>query len=99
MQGEDRFRVVIWINHYEEKLPPDTTVCSVDFPGRNVKREEFFKLISASVELMFMFESRLPQQRDETYEVKSDGITKLVLGITSESDGTVTNASLKQEQR
>ena len=99
MQGEGRFRVVIWINHHEEKRPPDTTVCSVDFLGRNVKWEEFFNLISASVELMFMFESRFPHKRDEMYEVKSDGITKLVLRITSESDGTVTNAILKQEQR
>jgi len=73
--------------------------CSVRFPGKNVKREEFFNLISASVDLTFMSDMRLPQQRDETYEIKSDRTNKLVLYIMSQSDGTLITARVSEMPR
>jgi len=73
--------------------------CSVTFPGKNVKREEFFNLISASVDLTFMSDMRLPQQRGETYEIKSDRTNKLVLYIMSQSDGTLITARVSEMPR
>jgi hypothetical protein len=77
-------------------------VCSVKFPGKDVNREEFFNLISASVELMLMSDTKWALTRSEMqlYEVKSDRIakarTKLVLSIMSQSDGTLTSAILQE---
>jgi tetratricopeptide (TPR) repeat protein len=73
--------------------------CLVTFPGKNVKRDEFFNLISASVDLTFMSDTRLPQQRGEWYEIKSDRTNKLVLNIMSQSDGTLIAAGVSEMPR
>jgi hypothetical protein len=97
MEGEDNFTVTIWTSHIGENLNlPPQNVCWVMFPGNILNREEFFNLISASVELMFISDTRFPQARSELYEVKSDRITKLGLSIMSRSDGTLMSASLQQ---
>jgi hypothetical protein len=90
MQGEDKFTVAILVTQMGENIPP-RTVCSVLFPSKNVKREEFFNWISASVELTFRFS----RHGGELYELKSDRTNKLMLAIQSQSDGTVTGAVLE----
>ena len=94
-EAEDQFYVMTWMSHIGENLPP-RKVCSVMFRGNNVNREEFFNFVSASVELTFMSDTRFPQTRSETYGVKSDRTTKLMLGITSRSDGILTMAILQE---
>jgi tetratricopeptide (TPR) repeat protein len=73
--------------------------CLVTFPGKNVKRDDFFNLISASVDLTFLSDTRLPQQRGEWYEIKSDRTNKLVLNIMSQSDGTLIAAGVSEMPR
>jgi S1-C subfamily serine protease len=46
-----------------------------------------------------MSDTRFPQRRMESYEVKSDRITKLMLSIMSQSDGTLTGAILQEMLR
>jgi hypothetical protein len=72
--------------------------CSVAFPGKNVKRDDFFDSISASVELTLKADTRPPppQWRNELYEIKSDRTNKLTLGILSQSDGTLISAMMME---
>ena len=86
MQGDNKFTMTIFVNSDSLK------VCDVAFPVKNVKREEFFNSISASVELTFMADARLPQRRFEVYEIKSDRTNKLRLNIQSQDDDTVSSA-------
>ena len=80
------FTVTIFVNSDSLK------VCDVAFPVKNVKREEFFNSISASVELTLMADARLPQWRGEVYGIRSERTTKLRLNIQSQNDGTVNSA-------
>ena len=94
-QGDDKFTVTIWVGI---GAGPPRKVCAVHFPGK-VKREDFLNLISASVELTFMSDTRFPQRRSETYEIKrnrSDRTNKLMLYIMSQSDGTLMNAMVSE---
>jgi len=97
VQGEDRFIVMIGTMAVE-KIPP-LNMCSVFFPGRNLNRDEFFNLISASVELTFLRENTRPQSRIETYEIKSDRTNKLMLNIMSQSDGTLMGTMMQEMPR
>jgi hypothetical protein len=92
MQGENKFIVTIWVRVSDSPLK----VCEVSFPGKNVKREDFFNSISASVELTFMADTRFPQSRSEAYEIKSDRTNKLMLNIQSQNDGTLRNAIVSE---
>ena len=56
-------------------------------------------MISASVELTFMSDTRFPQRRSEAYEINSDRTNKLVLNIMSQSDGTLMNAMVSEMWR
>jgi hypothetical protein len=87
MQGDNKFTVTIFVN-----APDSLKVCDVAFPVKNVKREEFFNSISASVALTFMADARFPQRRFEVYEIKSDRTNKLRLNIQSQDDDTVDSA-------
>jgi hypothetical protein len=91
--GEDRFTVMIWTMLLGESVAP-LNVCMVMFPGKNVNREEFFNLISASAELTFMSDTRFPQKRGEMYEIKSDRPNKLVLNMMSQTDGTLIHSMI-----
>jgi hypothetical protein len=95
MQGESKFIVMIWVN----VSGPPLKVCAASFPGKNVKRDDFFNSISASLELTFMADTRFPQRRSEAYEIKSDRTNKLVLNIMSQSDGTLINAIVQEMRR
>jgi hypothetical protein len=43
-----------------------------------------------------MADSRFPQRRRESYEIKSDRTNKLVLSIMSQSDGTLITAIVSE---
>jgi hypothetical protein len=95
MQGENNFFVMIWVSVSGQPLLPPLKVCSVSF-DKNVKREDFFNSISASVVLTLMTDARLPQKRFEVYEIKSDRPNKLKLGIQSQNEGTVISAMVAE---
>ena len=97
-KGEDRFTVMIWTMLLGESVTP-LNVCTVMFPGKNVNREEFFNLISASAELTFMSDTRYPQMRGEMYEIKSDRPNKLVLNMMSQTDGTLIRSMIQEMPR
>lgn len=97
LQGEDRFIVMI-ATMVVEKVPP-LNVCSVFFPGRSLNRDEFFNLISASVELTFLRDNTQPRSRSETYEIKSDRTNQLMLTIMSQIDGTLMGTIMQEMPR
>jgi hypothetical protein len=92
MQGGKNFTVTIWTH----ASGPPLRVCGLSFLGTNVKRDDFFNSISASAELTFVVDSRFPQRRSESYEIKSDLPNKLMLNIESRSDGTVFSAMVSE---
>ncbi len=97
VQGEDRFHVTIGTMLFE-KTPP-LNFCSVFFLSRNVNRDEFFNLISASAESTFLRDNTRPRSRVETYEIKSDGTNKLILTIMSQTDGTLMGTMMQELPR
>jgi PDZ domain len=97
-QGEDKFIVATGVYQSGENSPA-RNVCTVLFPGKNVNREEFFNLISTSVELTFKSDTRFPQTRGELYGIKSDRTDGLGLYITSRSDGTLISAVFQEMPR
>jgi hypothetical protein len=113
MQGENKFTVMIGVQVLTMldkagvpnvarlgDLPvPPIKFCFVSFPGKNVKRDEFFNSISASVELTPMTLQQPPpalQEKLYGYEIKSDRTNKLILVTFMESqiDGTLNQASV-----
>jgi hypothetical protein len=109
MQGENKFTVMISVRvlHMLDKagvpnvpLPP-IKVCAVSFPGKNVKRDDFFNSISASVDLTPMTLQQPPpalQEKLYGYEIKSDRTDKLILVTLMESqiDGTLNQAGVME---
>jgi hypothetical protein len=101
-QGEDKFDLQIWVNQFEN-LPP-LNVCAVLFADKNMKREEFFNFISASVGLTFKPDASRPQS--ELYEIKAHGQRRsaadrlgVYITISSRSDGTLMSAILSERPR
>jgi hypothetical protein len=113
MQGENKFTVMIGVRVLTMldkagvpnvarlgDLPvPPIKVCTVSFPGKNVKRDNFFNSISASVELTPMTLQQPPpalQEKLYGYEIKSDRTNKLIFVTFMESqiDGTLNQASV-----
>jgi hypothetical protein len=92
MQGEKKFTLIIWAH----ASGPPLKECALSFLGTNVKRDDFFNSIAASAELTFVVDSRFPQRRSESYEIKSDLPNKLMLTIMSRSDGTVFSAMVSE---
>jgi hypothetical protein len=102
MQGEDTLTLQIWVNQFEN-IPP-LNVCGVLFAGKNVKREDFFNFLSASVELTFKPDASFPQR--ELYEIKIHGRRPpaanslgLYITISSQRDGTLMSAIFSQMPR
>jgi hypothetical protein len=106
MQGEDKFTLQIWVNQLENFSP--LNVCGILFAGMNVKREEFFDFISASVELELKSDTQI-QTRNELYEIKRHGVARerftvgkvsmsvgLYINFLSRSDGTLMGAVLSE---
>jgi hypothetical protein len=93
VQGEDRFLVVI----ATITLTPPLNFCSVAFLSKNVNRDEFFNVISASAELTFIRDRTTPRSLAQTYEIKSDRRNQLMLTILSTSDGIVMGLDIMQE--
>jgi hypothetical protein len=95
-QDEDKFNVNVWISHLGEL---DFNVCFVSFFSKDANRDEFFNILSASLELIFTSDTRFPQMRGETYEIKNDRPKRLVLFIQSQLDGSVTMSSIAEQRR
>jgi hypothetical protein len=98
-QGDDRFWVNVWINHFGEQ---DYNICFVGFlsndvdRSENVDREELLTFIAASVQLTLTSDTGFAQtnMRLEAYELNNDRITRdrakpVRLLITSQSDSKV----------
>jgi hypothetical protein len=96
-QGDQKFFVTIWISLIgdEAKLPP-LKVCAVNFPDRDVNRDDFFNFASSSLDLEFAMETKSPQFRTESYELKSYRPKKIQLSITSNNNGTVMMAMMQE---
>lgn len=56
---------------------------------KSILRDEFFNAISASVELQFVSDETRGQLRIETYNIKSDGPSKVQLLLAARLDGTM----------
>ena len=95
MQGEDRFLVMIGTMI----LTPPFNLCTVLFPSKNVNRDEFFNLISASAELTFIRDRKTSRSLVQTYEIKSDRTNKLMLTIMSASDGILMDFTIQELPR
>jgi hypothetical protein len=96
-QGDEKFQVSIWVSLIgEDSKLPSRKVCAVTFQSKNVKRDEFFSLVSASMDLKLAFETKFPQMRSESYEVKSGRPDKIHFSLTSMNDGTVTMALMQE---
>jgi hypothetical protein len=115
MQGGNKFTVMIWVQVLtmldkagvpdvarlgDLPLPP-IKVCAVSFPGKNVKRDDFFNSVSASVELTPVTLQEPPpalQEKMYAYEIKSDRADKLMLirFMWSQIDGTLNQAGVME---
>jgi hypothetical protein len=95
--SDETYMVLIWesLIGEEQKLPP-RKVCSVSFPNKTVKRDEFFNLASAAMELTFAADTRMPRMRTERYEINRYRPTKVHLSLTSTLDGIVSRAWMQE---
>jgi hypothetical protein len=113
MQGENKLTVMIWVQvltvldkagnvvRLGDPLVPPIKVCAVSFPGKNVKRDDFFNSISASVEVTPVTLQQPPpalQEKLYGYEIKSDRTNKLMLimFMWSQIDGTLNQAGVME---
>jgi hypothetical protein len=89
-QGDETYSVSIWesLTGEEQKRPP-RKVCAVSFPNKTVRRDEFFNLASAAMDLTFAADTRMPQMRTERYEINRYRPNKVDFSITSTLDGIV----------
>jgi hypothetical protein len=96
-QGDASYMVAIWesLVGEEQKLPP-RKVCSISFRNKTVKRDEFFDLASAAMELTFAADTRTPQMRSERYEINRYRPNKVHFMITSTLDGAVTMVLMQE---
>src|SRR5262245_55716156 len=90
-QCDETYVVSIWehLIGEEQELSPRKS-CSVSFPNKTIKRDEFFNLVSAALDLTFAADIRMPQMRIETYGMNRYRPNKVNLAITSTLDGIVT---------
>jgi hypothetical protein len=89
-QGDETYGVSIWENLTgEQQKLPARKVCAVSFPNKTVKRDEFFNLASAAMDLTFAADTRMPQMRTERYEINRYHPNKVDFSITSTLDGIV----------
>ena len=95
MQGEDRFLVSVSTMMFT----PPLNFCSVSFLSKNVNRDEFFNVISASAEVTLIRENKRPRGLMQNYEIKSDRGNRLMLTILSTSDGTVMGSDIQELPR
>jgi hypothetical protein len=97
-QGDETFLALIWVSllREEAKLAPQKG-CSVTFPGKNVNRDEFFNVLSSSLDLEFAKETQSPQIRIESYEVKNYRPKKIELSMTSNKNGETLVIAIMQE--
>jgi hypothetical protein len=113
MQDENKLTVMIWVQvptmldkagnvvRLGDPPVPPIKICAVSFPGKNVKRDDFFNSISASVELTPVTLQEPPPAMQEKlygYEIKSDRTNKLMLIMFMESqiDGTLNQAGVME---
>jgi hypothetical protein len=96
-QGDETYIVRIWerLIGEEQKLPP-RKVCGVYFGNKTVKRDEFFNLASAAMDLTFSSDTRTPQTRTEMYEINRYRPNKVLFFFTSTLDGIVTMALMQE---
>jgi hypothetical protein len=92
-QGDDKFLVATGDSHVGGNVGTGT-LCMVMFPGKNVRRDEFFTTMSAGMELTSTATMSFPQGYMEIYEIKSSGPNKQILQMMSLNDGTLMLSSL-----
>jgi hypothetical protein len=96
-QGDETYGVSIWENLTgEQQKLPVRKVCAVSFPNKTVKRDEFFNLASAAMDLTFAADTRMPQMRTERYEINRYHPNKVDFSITSTLDGIVSMALMME---
>jgi len=84
----NKLLVSTWINEKSGNAPH----CFVGMLGdKSISRDEFFNAISASVELQFVSDETRGQLRIESYNIKSDGPSKVQLLLAAQLDGTMSS--------
>ena len=92
VQGEDRFFVFVGTM----MLNPPLNSCSILFRDKNVNRDEFFKVVSASAEVTLVRENKRTHILLQNYEIKSDRVNRLMLTISSTIDGIVMESTVDE---
>ncbi len=72
--------------------------CFVGFPYRKTNRDGFFDAMSASVQLKFISNRKLPRLRQETYEIIGEYPAKPRLLFSSTDNGTVTSVGIYMDK-
>jgi hypothetical protein len=92
-QGEDKFVVATGLSQIGGNIGTGN-LCMVMFPGVKVHRDEFFKTMSAAMELKPTANMTLPQGRMEMFEIKSAGPATLIVQMMSLNDGNIMMTSM-----
>jgi hypothetical protein len=92
-RGEDKFMVVTGLSQIGGAVGTGN-VCMVTYPGAKLQRNDFYNVISATLDLKPIGNMNLPQGRMEMFEIQSDGPAKLILQMMTLNDGNVMMASI-----
>jgi hypothetical protein len=89
-QGDE----IYFVSIYESlrgvgKKPSPYKVCSITFRNRTVRRDEFFNVVSAAMNLTFASETRTPYTRTEMYKIDCYQLANVNISIMSGLDGVV----------
>jgi hypothetical protein len=96
-QGEEIYFVSIWesLRGVGQK-PSPYKVCSIVFRNKTVRRDEFFNVVSAAMDLTFAYETRTRNTLTESYEINRYQLANVSIVIVSSLDGVVQSVVMQE---
>jgi hypothetical protein len=91
-EAGDKFVVVTGFGKWQ--TGGQANLCMVMFPGQQVAQPDFFKAISAGLELKTIADMNFPQGRMEMYEIQSDRPQKVILQMMSMTGGNLIQVAM-----
>ena len=76
--------------------PSPYKFCTITFRNKTVRRDEFFNLVSAAMDLTFASETRTPYTRTEMYEINCYQLANVNITIISSLDGIVQSVIMQE---